>query len=81
MSKVVIVRTRQLERGTQPDREVTMRMFSKGLALLSGQTDLRSAVHVLLEGKGRIGIKINTIGGKKLSTNPETAKPLLPIRY
>ncbi|MBN1223354.1 MAG: DUF362 domain-containing protein [Candidatus Aminicenantes bacterium] len=54
-------------------------MFAKGLALLAGKTNLNDTVHELLSAKGRTGIKINTIGGRNISTNPGTTFALTKI--
>ncbi len=76
MPKVVIVRSRQ--RGSQQiiDFQEMKHMFQKGFALLTGQSRLISSITKFLSRRGRIGIKINTIGGRKISTHPKTSMAL-----
>ncbi|MFC2163498.1 DUF362 domain-containing protein [Acidobacteriota bacterium] len=77
MSKVVIVHSRQ--NGNQPiiDSQEIKLMFQKGFALLTSQSRLNTSIPKLLNREGRIGIKVNTIGGKKISTLPETSMALV----
>jgi uncharacterized protein (DUF362 family) len=51
-------------------------MYARGLALLTGERDAARAVSALFRAGDRVGVKINTIGGKTLSTRPETAAAL-----
>lgn len=78
-SKVVIIKSKKSlspsgNRGL--DQNQLKRMFARGILRLSGHSDLRSAVKTLFPFSHLIGIKINTLGGKKLSTQPETALSL-----
>jgi len=79
MSKVIIVRSGLIKKGGIIDGKVLVRMFCEGILLLSGSPDLKDAVPALLTGRGKTGIKINTIGGRKISTRPETASALTQV--
>lgn len=58
------------------ERPVISRMFRRGLALLSGESDERRAVQSFFRPGDRIGIKVNTIGGQALSTGPNVSLAL-----
>lgn len=46
-------------------------MLRRGLALVGGTTDAEDGVRSRFSAADRVGIKINTIGGRSLSTRPE----------
>lgn len=73
MSKVVIVKGRGAvdPRGNINLTKLTQ-MFRRGIEVLV-DINLRESLHQFFKSRDRIGIKINTISGKKLSTLPETA--------
>ncbi len=69
-SRVVVVRSeRAWTPGGDPDPAVIDRMFARGFALLGGGTGL-------FRPDDRVGIKVNTIGGRAISTRPEVALSL-----
>lgn len=70
-ARVVVVRSAaaRQERGG-PDPAVLGRMYERGLGLLLGPSG------PLFRPGERVGIKINTIGGRALSTRPEVAQGL-----
>lgn len=75
-SRVVVIRSpRVLSSKGDIDISLARRMFRRGLTLLSGQKDPTEFVKALFRGKA-IGIKVNTIGGRKISTRPEIAAAL-----
>jgi uncharacterized protein (DUF362 family) len=51
-------------------------MFERGLALLGGDVGGTATASSLFRPDDRVGIKINTIGGRALSTRPEVAMSL-----
>ncbi|RPJ01325.1 MAG: DUF362 domain-containing protein, partial [Candidatus Aminicenantes bacterium] len=59
-----------------PDPAVVARMFARGLSLVTGEADGPAAASVLFRPDDRVGIKVNTIGGRAISTRPETALAL-----
>jgi len=76
-ARVVIVKAGNLWTSTgAADPAVVTRMFIRGFALLTGEKDGTRAVSSLFRPDDRVGIKVNTIGGKALSTRPEVALPL-----
>ncbi len=73
-SRVVIVRAGNAwTQAGAPDPAVVARMFDRGLSLLTGERDPAAAVSLLFRPDDRVGIKVNTIGGRALSTRPEVA--------
>jgi len=69
-SRVVVVRSKRAwTPGGDPDPAVIDRMFARGFALLGGGTGL-------FRPDDRVGIKVNTIGGRAISTRPEVALSL-----
>jgi len=58
------------------DPGVVARLFSRGLALLAGEREDARAVAALFRPSDRVGIKVNTIGGRAISTRPEVAGAL-----
>jgi uncharacterized protein (DUF362 family) len=76
-ARVVIVTAGNLWTSTGAvDPTVITKMFARGFALLTGEKDESRAVSSLFRPDDRVGIKVNTIGGKALSTRPEVALPL-----
>jgi uncharacterized protein (DUF362 family) len=76
-SKVIIIKSKKKLSGL--DQNQLIRMFQRGLLQLSMQSDLRAAINSFFPQRNKIGIKINTIGGKKLSTQPETSLSLAKL--
>jgi len=76
-TRVIVIRSaRAWTSGGDPDPAVLTRMFARGFALLDGGGDARAAAARLFRPDDRIGIKVNTIGGRAISTRPETALAL-----
>ena len=61
------------------DRARLSRMFETGLKLVTGAGRPEDAAAAIFESKDRVGIKINAIGGRALSTRPETALALADV--
>ena len=77
MSTVVIVRGKNIfSPGNEINDKTLARMYIQGLSALTGQGKLKDSFHSFLPMKGKIGIKINTIGGKGISTRPSSARCL-----
>jgi uncharacterized protein (DUF362 family) len=65
-ARVVVIRSaRAFAAGGEPDPAVIARMYERGFALLRGGPLFRPG--------DRVGIKVNTIGGRAISTRPEVA--------
>ncbi len=74
MSTVVIVSGKSLFlAGNEINEKTLTRMYSLGLSTLTDQPRLVDALHSFFPLKEKIGIKINTIGGKSISTRPTVA--------
>jgi uncharacterized protein (DUF362 family) len=78
-STVVIVRKRNSQSLGSIGPESLREMYLQGLSTLAGQRDSKDTVFAYFKDKDRVGIKINTIGGKKISTTPETSLALAKL--
>jgi len=76
-ARVVIIRSKgtRTSRGFVPPAKIKA-MFTRGLSLLTDQKATTDCLNSIFLGKDKIGIKINTIGGKNISTKPETSLAL-----
>jgi uncharacterized protein (DUF362 family) len=74
MSTVVIVRDKNLfSSGNDMSEKSLARMYTQGLFKLTEQSRWKDCLHSFLPMKDNIGIKINTIGGKSISTCPDVS--------
>jgi len=74
MSRVVIVRgTSRFFQGKELNMKTLARMYEQGFSVLTGQKKNEDSLSYIFPEKSRVGIKINTIGGKNISTRPEAA--------
>jgi uncharacterized protein (DUF362 family) len=80
MSTVVIARGKNIFlAGNEVNEKMLTRMYSQGLSTLTDQPQLQDALHSFFPPKEKIGIKINTIGGKSISTRPAVALSLASL--
>jgi uncharacterized protein (DUF362 family) len=76
-SRVVVVRSPAVWTAAGAlDAAVLGRMFCRGFAALTGERENARAAAALFRPGERVGIKVNTIGGKAISTRPEVARAL-----
>ncbi|HYA48502.1 MAG TPA: DUF362 domain-containing protein [Burkholderiales bacterium] len=76
-SRVVIIKAAGgVDPGVPSDGPKLRRMFQRGFALLTGEREDRSAVMSVFRPADRLGIKVNTIGGRAISTRPEVSLAL-----
>lgn len=76
-SRVVVVRAAGgMASGGAPDPDILGRMYARGFALLSGPDGRPAEPTPMFRADDRVGIKVNTIGGRPLSTRPEVALAL-----
>jgi uncharacterized protein (DUF362 family) len=76
-SRVIVLRSRgEVDPDGKPDPTALVGMFRRGFQLLTGERDGRSAVLSVFRPEDRVGIKINTIGGRAISTRPEVSLAL-----
>jgi uncharacterized protein (DUF362 family) len=74
MSTVVVVKGKNLfSSGNEVNDKLIARMHKQGLFTLTGQSRWKDCLNSFLPLKENIGIKINTIGGKSISTRPNVA--------
>jgi uncharacterized protein (DUF362 family) len=74
-SRVVVVRAKSLPQGDVPFGTIR-RMYESGIHILTGESDSDAGLRRLFGPADRVGIKINTIGGKALGTTPDVSLPL-----
>jgi uncharacterized protein (DUF362 family) len=73
-SRVVVVRSKgSVSAGGEFDKAKILLMLERGLCLLAGTGSRRDAWRTLFTERDRVGIKVNTIGGRRISTRPEMA--------
>ncbi|MDH4218752.1 MAG: DUF362 domain-containing protein [Candidatus Aminicenantes bacterium] len=74
MSRVVVVKgTNSLSQGKELNMKILIRMYEQGFSVLTEQKKNEDSLSYIFPVKSKIGIKINTIGGKNISTRPEAA--------
>ncbi len=79
-SRVVIIRCRQaITPAGEIDGFKIGLMLETGLSALLGAPNAREAVRQLFKASDRVGIKINTIAGRPLSTRPELSLALAEL--
>ena len=80
VSKVAVIRGKGvLSSGGKVNMQKLSLMFKKGFQIISGEYNLRESMRLLFNVRARIGIKINTISGKRMSTLPETSLSLARV--
>jgi len=80
MSKVVIVRGKHAFRSDGAvDQNTLIRMYNKGFNSLTGDRSIRKSLQSMLTANDKVGIKINTLGGKLLTTRPEVSLSLAKV--
>jgi len=76
-SRVVIITSRNvLSASGIPEPKIVLRMLRKGLELLTGVSKAEDGLSAFFKPGERLGIKVNTIGRRALSTLPETSVTL-----
>lgn len=75
--RVVVVRSKSpVSAGGALEKSKIGRMMDRGISLLTGLHSGREAWRAMFTERERLGIKVNTIGGRMISTRPETALSL-----
>jgi uncharacterized protein (DUF362 family) len=76
-SRVVILKAgAPLDPGNPADQARVLRMLETGFGLLTGERDGKDAAMSVFKPVDRVGIKVNTIGGRAISTRPEVSLSL-----
>ena len=75
--KVIRINHSACLKENKPDMEVVHRMIHDGMLELTGQKNIKKAWRQLFSTKDRIGLKINPVAGKSLSTSPEIVHAII----
>jgi len=75
--RVVKVATGQVRAGGEIDAARVEKAVARGMAELTGESDLAKAWAQFVAPKDIVGIKVNPIGGKTISTKPEVVEAIL----
>ena len=73
-STVVLIRAKGvLTQEGDINQKKLLRMYNQGIQILMGQQNSKDSLRLLFKSNDRVGIKINTISGRKLSSRPEVS--------
>ena len=78
-SKVVLVKSKSLFSNGKPDSTTIESMLSRGISLLSDGTEANAVWKKIARDTGRIGMKLNCLAGKKMSTSVELTMALVNL--
>lgn len=76
-SKVIGIKSSGIMNGGKPEPEVVQRMMNEGMFTLTGKKTVADAWRTFFTPDDIVGIKINPIGGVKLSTRPEVVSAVI----
>ncbi len=76
-SKVVAIKSRGIVSSGKPGTEIVQRMMEEGMFSLTGKKTVAEAWRTFFTPEDIVGIKINPIGGIKLSTRPEVVNAII----
>jgi uncharacterized protein (DUF362 family) len=78
--KVIVIRgTGIFKEGGDLNQSKISAMIQRGLQLVTGSPDIKEGLGQIFSQNDRVGIKINTIGGRKISTRPEVSLSLADL--
>jgi uncharacterized protein (DUF362 family) len=73
-SKVVIIRGKGVLIGEADiDQKKLLSMYNRGIQILMDKQNPKDSLRLIFKSSDRLGIKINTIAGRKLSSRPEVS--------
>jgi len=79
-SKVVLIRGKGvMNQEGDVDQKKLYEMYSRGFQILMDKKNLEESLRLIFKDDKRVGIKINTISGKMLSTRPEVSFSLAKL--
>ncbi|NIM91732.1 MAG: DUF362 domain-containing protein [Candidatus Aminicenantes bacterium] len=79
-SRVIIVRGRGvLSPRREVDQKKLLQMYERGFRALTGQPDLREGFRSFFHDRDRLGLKINTIAGRELTSVPDVTLGLAKL--
>ncbi len=71
-SKVVLIRGKGvLTEGKSIDQKKLLSMYNRGIQTLMDEKNPKDGLGLIFKSSDKVGVKINTIGGRQLSTRPE----------
>jgi uncharacterized protein (DUF362 family) len=76
-SRVIAIKSSGILRNGKPEQEVVQRMVNEGMFTLTGKKTVADAWRTFFTPEDVVGIKINPIGGVKLSTCPEVVHAII----
>ena len=76
---VLVTAARAVGPGNKPDRAVVGRMLRKGLSTLAGTRDATAALKKWVSPGDRVGLKVNCLGGRHMSTRVELTEELVSL--
>ena len=73
-SKVVLIRGKGVLKGGESiDQKKLLSMVNRGIQILMEKQNPNDGLSLIFKSADKIGVKINTIGGRKISTRPEVS--------
>jgi uncharacterized protein (DUF362 family) len=75
--KVVAVKSSGIMNNSVPDQDIVNKMVDEGMFALTGEKTTADAWRILFSPNDIVGIKINPLGGVKLSTRPEVVNAIV----
>ena len=76
-SRVIAVKNNGIMKSGSPDQKIVQKMMDEGMFALTGKKTTAAAWRTLFTPEDVVGVKINPIGGVKLSTRPEVVKAIV----
>lgn len=76
-SRVVAVKNNGIMKNGKPDQKIIQNMMDEGMFTLTGKKTTAEAWRTFFTPEDVVGIKVNPIGGVKLSTRPEVVKVIV----
>ncbi len=76
-SRVIAIKSRGIMKSGKPEPETIQRMMDEGMFTLTGKKTTADAWRTFFTPDDIVGIKINPIGGVKLSTRPEVVHAII----
>ena len=76
-SRVVAVKNNGIMKNGKPDQKIIQNMMDDGMFTLTGKKTTAEAWRTFFTPEDVVGIKVNPIGGVKLSTRPEVVKVIV----
>ena len=76
-SRIIAIKNSGIMRNGKPDPKIIQNMMNEGMSTLTGKKTTAEAWRTFFTHEDVVGIKINPIGGVKLSTRPEVVNAIV----